>query len=163
MADDNQRDDNPNDGTAKSDNSTDPSSTSVPDSAQFPDAYFTHCSPHDEHAQAMLTLRRQEYYAWKAVIDFDHDDYEMMLQKLMKISGLAQHKTSDIIGAFYRMGDLPQLRELATSMWHIDLDRWITIDRAMTKAGHVNAHLFSVIDKLLEKLHTPSKPAQQMP
>lgn len=172
MAEGNQRDEKPNDGNdgaATSNNSTGPDSVSVPDSAsapdstQFPDAYFTHCSPHDEHAQAMLALRRQEYYAWKSVIDFDHDDYEMMLQKLMKISGLAQHKTSDIIGAFYRMSDLPQLRELATSMWHIDLDRWITIDRAMTKAGNVNAHLFSVIDKLLVDLLTPSKPAQQMP
>ena len=60
------------------------------------------------------------------------------------------------------MSDLPQLRELATSMWQLDLEHWITIDRALNKAGAVNASLFAAIDELLVDLLTPTKPNQQM-
>ena len=126
-------------------------------------AYFTHCNPHDEDAQTMLGLRRQEFHAWDSLIDFEHYDYDLLLKELMETSGLSSHKVGDIIGAFYRMTDLPKLRELATTMWHIDIDRWIAIDRAMVKAGDVNAHLFAVIDNLLVEYLTPTKPAQQMP
>ena len=126
-------------------------------------AYFTHCSPHDEDAQAMTALRRQEFHAWDSIIDFEHSDYDLLLKELTEKSGLGSHKVGDIIGAFYRMIDLPQLRDLATTMWHIDMDRWIAIDRAMAKAGDVNTHLFAVIDNMLVDYLTPTKPAQQMP
>ena len=126
-------------------------------------AYFTHCSPHDKDAQAMTALRRQEFHAWDSIIDFEHYDYDLLLKELTEKSGLGSHKVGDIIGAFYRMIDLPQLRDLATTMWHIDMDRWIAIDRAMAKAGDVNAHLFAVIDNVLVDYLTPTKPAQQMP
>ncbi|MDK8500566.1 HNH endonuclease, partial [Corynebacterium pseudodiphtheriticum] len=126
-------------------------------------AYFTHCNPHDEDAQTMLDLRRQEFHAWDSLIDFEHYDYDLLLKELMETTGLSSHKVGDIIGAFYRMTDLPKLRDLATTMWHIDIDRWIAIDRAMVKAGDVNAHLFAVIDNLLVEYLTPTKPAQQMP
>ncbi|WP_454973390.1 HNH endonuclease signature motif containing protein [Corynebacterium propinquum] len=126
-------------------------------------AYFTHCSPHDKDAQAMTALRRQEFHAWDSIIDFEHYDYDLLLKELTEKSGLGSHKVGDIIGVFYRMIDLPQLRDLATTMWHIDMDRWIAIDRAMAKAGDVNAHLFAVIDNMLVAYLTPTKPAQQMP
>ncbi|MDK8718583.1 HNH endonuclease signature motif containing protein [Corynebacterium pseudodiphtheriticum] len=126
-------------------------------------AYFTHCNPHDEDAQTMLGLRRQEFHAWDSLIDFEHYDYDLLLKELMETTGLSSHKVGDIIGAFYRMTDLPKLRDLATTMWHIDIDRWIAIDRAMVKAGDANAHLFAVIDNLLVEYLTPTKPAQQMP
>lgn len=126
-------------------------------------AYFTHCNPDSKHAQTMLQLRRHEYLAWKTAINLADDDYDLMLQEMIANSGFNSFKVSAIINAYYRMIDLPKLRALATSLWHIDLDRWIAIDRAMLKAGTVNARLFSIIDDLLVDYLTPTKPAQQMP
>ena len=126
-------------------------------------AYFTHCNPDSKHAQTMLKLRRHEYLAWKTAINLADDDYDLMLQEMIANSGFNSFKVSAIINAYYRMIDLPKLRALATSLWHIDLDRWIAIDRAMLKAGTVNARLFSIIDDLLVDYLTPTKPAQQMP
>ena len=126
-------------------------------------AYFTHCNPDSKHAQTMLQLRRHEYHAWKTAINLADDDYDLMLQEMIANSGCNSFKVSAIINAYYRMIDLPKLRALATSLWHIDLDRWIAIDRAMLKAGTVNARLFSIIDDLLVDYLTPTKPAQQMP
>ena len=128
-----------------------------------PIAYFTHCNPDSKHAQTMLQLRRHEYFAWKTAIDLADDDYDLMLHEMITNSGCNSFKVSAIINAYYRMIDLPKLRALATSLWHIDLDRWIAIDRAMLKAGTVNARLFSIIDDLLVDYLTPTKPAQQMP
>lgn len=126
-------------------------------------AYFTHCNPDSKHAQTMLKLRRHEYFAWKTAINLADDDYDLMLHEMIANSGFNSFKVSAIINAYYRMIDLPKLRALATSLWHIDLDRWIAIDRAMLKAGTVNARLFSIIDDLLVDYLTPTKPAQQMP
>ena len=49
-------------------------------------AYFTHCSPHDEDAQAMTALRRQEFHAWDSIIDFEHSDYDLLLKELTATS-----------------------------------------------------------------------------
>ncbi|UQV54279.1 HNH endonuclease signature motif containing protein [Corynebacterium pseudodiphtheriticum] len=134
----------------------------VQHSSEFPEVYFTHCNPHDKDAMTMLELRRHAYFAWKRITDLASDDYDLMLRYITAASGVGNHKAGDIASAFYRMSDLPQLRELATSMWQLDLDHWITIDRALNKAGAVNASLFAAIDELLVDLLTPTKPNQQM-
>ena len=134
----------------------------VQHSSEFPEVYFTHCNPHDKDAMTMLELRRHAYFAWKRITDLASDDYDLMLRYITAASGVGSHKAGDIASAFYRMSDLPQLRELATSMWQLDLDHWITIDRALNKAGAVNASLFAAIDELLVDLLTPTKPNQQM-
>ena len=134
----------------------------VQHSSEFPEGYFTHCNPHDKDAMTMLELRRHAYFAWKRITDLASDDYDLMLRYITAASGVGSHKAGDIASAFYRMSDLPQLRELATSMWQLDLEHWITIDRALNKAGAVNASLFAAIDELLVDLLTPTKPNQQM-
>ncbi|MDK8583700.1 HNH endonuclease signature motif containing protein [Corynebacterium pseudodiphtheriticum] len=134
----------------------------VQHSSEFPEVYFTHCNPHDKDAMTMLELRRHAYFAWKRITDLASDDYDLMLRYITAASGVGSHKAGDIASAFYRMSDLPQLRELATSMWQLDLEHWITIDRALNKAGAVNASLFAAIDELLVDLLTPTKPNQQM-
>ena len=134
----------------------------VQHSSEFPEVYFTHCNPHDKDAMTMLELRRHAYFAWKRITDLASDDYDLMLRYITAASGVGNHKAGDIASAFYRMSDLPQLRELATSMWQLDLDHWITIDRALNKAGAVNASLFAAVDELLVELLTPTKPNQQM-
>lgn len=127
-----------------------------------PEAYFTHCNPHNKNAMAMLELRRHAYFAWKRITDLASDDFDLMLRDITAASGISNYKASDIAAAFYRMSDLPKLRKLATSMWQLDIDHWITIDRALDKAGAVNAHLFAAVDELLVELLTPTKPNQQM-
>lgn len=134
----------------------------VQHSSEFPEVYFTHCNPHDKDAMTMLELRRHAYFAWKRITDLASDDYDLMLRYITAASGVGSHKAGDIASAFYRMSDLPQLRKLATSMWQLDLEHWITIDRALNKAGAVNASLFAAIDELLVDLLTPTKPNQQM-
>lgn len=134
----------------------------VQHSSEFPEVYFTHCNPHDKDAMTMLELRRHAYFAWKRITDLASDDYDLMLRYITAASGVGSHKAGNIASAFYRMSDLPQLRELATSMWQLDLEHWITIDRALNKAGAVNASLFAAIDELLVDLLTPTKPNQQM-
>jgi len=134
----------------------------VQHSSEFPEVYFTHCNPHDKDAMTMLELRRHAYFAWKRITDLASDDYDLMLRYITAASGVGSHKAGDIASAFYRMSDLPQLRELATSMWQLDLEHWITIDRALNKAGAVNASLFAAIDELLVDFLTPTKPNQQM-
>lgn len=134
----------------------------VQHSSEFPEVYFTHCNPHDKDAMTMLELRRHAYFAWKRITDLASDDYDLMLRYITAASGVGSHKAGNIASAFYRMSDLPQLRKLATSMWQLDLEHWITIDRALNKAGAVNASLFAAIDELLVELLTPTKPNQQM-
>lgn len=134
----------------------------VEHSSGSPEAYFTHCNPHNKNAMAMLELRRHAYCAWKRITDLASDDFDLMLRDITAASGVGNHKAGDIASAFYRMSDLPKLRTLATSMWQLDIDHWITIDRALDKAGAVNAHLFAAVDELLVELLTPTKPNQQM-
>ncbi|WP_147579030.1 HNH endonuclease signature motif containing protein [Corynebacterium propinquum] len=134
----------------------------VEHSSGSPEAYFTHCNPHNKNAMAMLELRRHAYFAWKRITDLASDDFDLMLRDITAASGISNYKAGDIAAAFYRMSDLPKLRKLATSMWQLDIDHWITIDRALDKAGAVNAHLFAAVDELLVELLTPTKPNQQM-
>lgn len=121
----------------------------VEHSSGSPEAYFTHCNPHNKNAMAMLELRRHAYFAWKRITDLASDDFDLMLRDITAASGISNYKAGDIAAAFYRMSDLPKLRKLATSMWQLDIDHWITIDRALDKAGAVNAHLFAAVDELL--------------
>ena len=63
-------------------------------------------------------------------------------------------KAGDIAAAFYRMSDLPKLRKLANLPWATGYRPLDTIDRALDKAGAVNAHLFAAVDELLVDLLT---------
>lgn len=126
------------------------------------EAYFTHCNPHSKQAMAMLELRRHKYLVWDRGIDFDCDDYDELESLLTKDSGEGKQRVEAIMGAYYRMSELLKLHALATTLWHLDVEHWIAIDRALCKAGGYNALLFDVVDEMLVKLLTPTKPAQRM-
>ncbi|MDC7069124.1 hypothetical protein PQG67_09760 [Corynebacterium pseudodiphtheriticum] len=126
------------------------------------EAYFTHCNPHSKQAMAMLELRRHKYLVWDRGIDFDCDDYDELESLFTKDSGEGKQRVEAIMGAYYRMSELPKLHALATTLWHLDVEHWVAIDRALCKAGGYNALLFDVVDEMLVKLLTPAKPAQRM-
>lgn len=130
--------------------------------SEFPDAYFTHCNPYNRQAVAMLELRRHKYLVWEKAVELNADDYDELQTLLVADSGETTARVGDIISAFYRMSDLPKLHAFAMKLWHLDIEHWMAIDRAMHKAGDASAQIFSVIDDLLVDLLTPVKPAQQM-
>lgn len=130
---------------------------------RFPEPFYSHCNPDNQQALAGLELRRQEFYFWNGLIDTNYGDVDELFTGLVADTGLSPYRVEQLVHAFVRMRELPKLYELATRMWHIDLERWISIDRAMDKAGDVDASLYRHIDAMLVKYLYPKKPGQVMP
>lgn len=130
---------------------------------RFPEPFYSHCNPDNQQALAGLELRRQEFYFWDGLIDTNYGDVDELFTGLIADTGLSPYRVEQLVHAFVRMRELPKLYELATRMWHIDLERWISIDRAMDKAGDADASLCRHIDAMLVKYLYPKKPGQVMP
>lgn len=122
--------------------------------------YYAHCSPNNLLAQQSLTLRRLEYEMFQEHLPEPSDDIEIAVARISMFTGMPAKQVTNIIMAHFRLLELPRLKELHESMWHLDTSRLLAIDRALLVASE---KALQAADEMLTDFLTPSRENQHMP
>ena len=125
--------------------------------------YFANTNPENSTSQAATDIRKAEYLLWKRVHPDPDDDIEIISQSLSDLTGARQSRIRNIIFAFERLKELPRLKSRQEELYHLDLDRLITIDQTLSKLGEINAEQRLLIDAELATYLTPKRPNQKLP
>ena len=125
--------------------------------------YFANTNPENSTSQAATDIRKSEYRLWRSLHPDPDDDIEIISQSLSDLTGARQSRIRNIIFAFERLKELPRLKSRQEELYHLDLDRLITIDQTLSKLGEINAEQRLLIDAELATYLTPKRPNQKLP
>lgn len=127
---------------------------------QPPPTYYTVNNPADATAAAMTHVTKLEHLLFEQAMPGEDTDFELTVATLAIATGYSRRRVSNIILAFFQLKDLPLLNTLQHELFHLDLQRLITISQALF--GLNNEHL-PVVDQLLTDYLTPAAPNQSLP
>ena len=125
--------------------------------------YFANTNPANSTSQAATDIRKAEYLLWKRLHPDPDDDIEIISQSLSDLTGTRQSRIRNIIFAFERLQELPRLKARQEELYHLDLDRLITIDQTLSKLGEIDTEQCLLIDAELTTYLTPKRPNQKLP
>ena len=125
--------------------------------------YFANTNPANSTSQAATDIRKAEYLLWKRLHPDPDDDIEIISQSLSDLTGTRQSRIRNIIFAFERLQELPRLKARQEELYHLDLDRLITIDQTLSKLGEIGTEQCLLIDAELTTYLTPKRPNQKLP
>lgn len=127
---------------------------------QSPPTYYTVNNPDDELAVAIAANRKNEHLLLKEAMPDGDTDFELTIATLAISTGYSRRRISTIILAFFQLADLPLLNALQHELFHLDIQRLITIANALF--GLDPEHL-PMVDELLTEYLTPTAPNQTLP
>lgn len=101
--------------------------------------YFANTNSQNSTSRAATTIRKAEYLLWRRLHPDPDEDIEIISQSLSDLTGTRQSRIRNIIFAFERLKELPHLQARQEELYHLDLDRLITIDQTLSKLGEIDA------------------------
>ena len=125
--------------------------------------YFANTNSQNSTSRAATTIRKAEYLLWRRLHPDPDKDIEIISQSLSDLTGTRQSRIRNIIFAFERLKELPHLQARQEELYHLDLDRLITIDQTLSKLGEIDADKRLLIDAELTTYLTPKRPNQKLP
>lgn len=126
-------------------------------------SYYAVNDPANPAAIAATRIRRQEYELWQSLKPPLEAEFEIECHCLSTITGVGEAKARNIVSALYRLSELPQLLALQERLYHLDLNRLITIDAALSRLGQPSKEVLERLDAEISAFLTASKPNQKLP
>ncbi len=128
------------------------------------EGFYTVNTPGDPVAEALTSLRKTEYEVFCANLPPLDADIDEAVDALASISGRGLYAVRSIIFSLYRLDELPRLKNLYETLFHLDFVRLAAIDQALNKLGpDVSPDVLDRIDAGLTRYLTPRKPRQVLP
>ncbi len=128
-----------------------------------PDKYYSCVSPYDRVSVQGARMRRSDYRLWQEVLPEDEADIALVVAGLKRQLGRGDGYITSALYAHQRITEMPRLRALQESMFHLDLDRLKAIDAVMSKTDTTVAENLEIIDEQITAYLTPSRANQLLP
>lgn len=131
-----------------------------------PAAYFATEREGDPVSDAARLGRQSEFalYGDYATDDSDIGDFELFVAEMRAASGKSKHEIEKGVLGYARLKMLPRLRELQRETLRLDISRLGAIDSALNLLSpHASADAFEALDRVLVRMFTPRKKAQELP
>ncbi|MDO5668780.1 MAG: HNH endonuclease signature motif containing protein [Corynebacterium sp.] len=128
-----------------------------------PKKYYSCASPYDRVSVQGTRLRRSDYRLWQEMLPDAEADIALVVAGLKRQLGRGDGYITSALYAHLRITEMPQLRALQESMFHLDLDRLKAIDAVMSKADTTVTENLHFIDAEITAYLTPSRPNQLLP
>ncbi|QPK83328.1 HNH endonuclease [Corynebacterium qintianiae] len=131
-----------------------------------PESYFATEREGDPVCDAARLGRESEYamYSAYATDGSDIADLELFVAACRAASGKSKHEIEKGVLGYFRLQSLPRLRELQQRTLRLDIARLGAIDSALNLLGaSVSEETLDKLDRILVRMFTPSKPAQELP
>ncbi len=125
-----------------------------------PPNFYTVNNPADPTAVAQTAIRKAEHQLIEQIMPDEETDFELAISTLAVSTGYSRHRVRQLILAFYQLNDLPMLEKLQQQLYHLDLQRLVTIS---TGLFGLNPEKLTVVDELLADYLTPVAPNQALP
>ncbi|MGP5496292.1 HNH endonuclease signature motif containing protein [Corynebacterium flavescens] len=126
-------------------------------------AFYANTNPAHEVSAAATGLRREEYLFWRSLQPEEDADIDIVVATLSGLTGASEGRITRIIYTFVRLEELPRLRAEQEESFHLDLDRLIAIDSALSKLGDVAQETLQDIDEELTRYLSARQPNQKLP
>ncbi|MDY5784681.1 HNH endonuclease signature motif containing protein [Corynebacterium sp.] len=128
------------------------------------EGFYTVNTPGDPLAEALTATRRAEYELFQANRPPIDADFEEVVDVLAAASGRSVFSVTAIVFALHRLDELPRLREVQETLFHLDFARLIAIDNVLGKLGpEPDPEVLARIDAAVARYLTPRRPRQVLP
>ena len=128
------------------------------------EGFYTVNTPGDPAADTFTALRRAEYHAFLAHLPPPDVDVHEAVCALVTITGRSPLTVRSIIFSLYRLDELPKLKALHETLYHLDFNRLVAIDDVLDKLGVCPpADVLARIDAEITRYLTPRKARQTLP
>ncbi|MBX8994852.1 HNH endonuclease [Corynebacterium testudinoris] len=128
-----------------------------------PEHYYAVSCPHDPVARQGTQLRKQDYQLWQSSLPGDEDDIDLVLARLRRSLGRGDSFLMSAINAHHRLQELPKLKQVQETHFHLDLLRLKAIDSVLCKADTTVLEHVDLIDTELAEFLTPTRANQVLP
>lgn len=133
-------------------------------------AFHSVSSTVDPLAQSFHQVRKAEYVAWRKALPTSPEDRERDFTELSatitRSNGLRSDFIADNLYALLTLDQLPRLRTLIETHFHVDMARLRSIDTQLTGIPvelRADQDFWECLDERLSDLLTPAKPNQILP
>ncbi|MGD7001659.1 HNH endonuclease signature motif containing protein [Corynebacterium halotolerans] len=132
--------------------------------------FFAVNRPGDPIAQLQIWEQRFEYLKWRAILPADPEtearDFTEYAATLTRSTGQTANFIADNLAALVTLDQLPGLRKIVETRFHVDMRRLRTIE-FQTKGVHADIitdpEFWECLDTSLVLLFTPTRPQQLVP
>ncbi len=107
-----------------------------------------------------IRVNRLEWEAWMDALPRGGDDSELSFRRLARTFGVTVYRAECIVRGLFALSFLPRLTHLQNAEALLDIERIVTIGRALIG---VDKEVYPFVDEGLELLFTPEKPNQALP
>ncbi|NLP40545.1 MAG: hypothetical protein GX356_12685, partial [Corynebacterium pollutisoli] len=128
-----------------------------------PKKYYAVSSPFERESIAGRRIREADYELWQSMLPDLEEDYQLVIANLKRLMGRGEGYLSTALYAHVRINEMPKLKALQESMFHLDLERLKAIDAVMSKADVSDKEDLGVIDTELSEYLTPTRANQLLP
>ena len=128
-----------------------------------PKKYYAVSSPFERESIAGRRIRKADYELWQSMLPDLEEDYQLVIANLKRLMGRGEGYLSTALYAHVRINEMPKLKALQESMFHLDLERLKAIDAVMSKADVSDKEDLGVIDTELSEYLTPTRANQLLP
>ncbi|MGP6173552.1 HNH endonuclease signature motif containing protein [Corynebacterium sp. A21] len=133
-------------------------------------AFHSVSSPNDPLAQAFRQVRKAEYLAWRQALPTSPEgrerDFIELSATITRSNGMHSNFIAANLYALDTLDQLPRLRALIETYFHVDMARLRSIDLQLTGIPVVlrtDQDFWECLDERLSDLLTPAKPNELLP